>query len=96
MGVRVAGLIIVDAIILNLTSFLSLWIRFDCIWSRIPVKYLSRLIAYAPVYTVITFLIFTLFRLYRTLWEYASVYELMLLGLAVITNTVLQYIGMGQ
>lgn len=92
--IRVAGLIVCDLITIHLVSFLALWIRFECMWSQIPEEYIEAAIAYAPVYSVSTILIFSLFKLYNSLWRYASIYELLFLGMAILCNGVVMPLGL--
>lgn len=91
--VRVAGVILCDTFIIHIVSLLSLWIRFELSYSGIPKEYLRSMIRYAPIYTVVTILVFTVFHLYTSLWRYASIYELIYLAIAVFCNGLLLVLG---
>ena len=81
-------LAIYDAIAVNLSYFLALWFRFDCTFSRINVKYLTAWKSFIPIYTIFCLIVFFLFRLYNSLWRFASYTELVRVVFAtVITGT---------
>lgn len=47
-------LMVYDTIVVNFAYAVALWLRFDCRFSAIDIKYLEAWIAYIPVRTVIT------------------------------------------
>ena len=55
--------------------FAALWIRFDCRYSEIPNDYLLAWLRFLPLYAVICVFTFWLFRLYQSVWRYASFSE---------------------
>ena len=59
-----------------LAFFLALWLRFDCRFSMIPEEYLLVWMRFAPIYALATVVVLVLFRLYRSIWKYASFVEL--------------------
>ena len=65
-----------DAIASNISYFLALWIRFDCRYNEIPAKYFSAWLKCVPFYTAFTILLFWIFKMYKSLWQYASYMEL--------------------
>ena len=69
-------LMIYDAIAINLSYFLALWLRFDCRYSLIESKYLHNFARFAPIYTAICLIVFLLLKLYRSIWRFASFNEL--------------------
>ena len=84
-----ALMMLADAVIINLSYFLALWIRFDCRFSAIPDMYMKAWLYSIPVYTVFSLVVFWYFRFYRSLWRYASYTELRYIFYAVsITNVV--------
>ncbi len=81
-------LLIYDIIAVNGAYFLSLWLRFDCNYSEIPGEYLMAWLKFAPIYTVVCFIVFKIMYLYRSLWEFASYNELIrILISSVVTGT---------
>ena len=65
-----------DLAAVTLAFFFALWFRFDCRYSEIPQKYFMAWLKFAPIYAVISIVIFILFRLYRSIWQFASFVEL--------------------
>ena len=45
-------LILCDLITIHLSYFLALWIRFDCVYSRIPKKFLNPYIRFISIYSI--------------------------------------------
>ena len=56
--------------------FLALWLRFDATFSEIPAQYLKPYAAFIPWYVLFCLIVFLVFRLYNTMWRYASFSEL--------------------
>ena len=69
-------LAIYDAIVVNLSYGITLWLRFDMHYSLIPERYLSPWMRFVPIYTVFCLIVFWILRLYRSLWRFASYSEL--------------------
>lgn len=77
LGVRVFFLIIADILIINGAALGGLLTRFEFrIESLMESGFVEAYLKTAPYYTIATILIFMLLRLYRSLWEYASIDEL--------------------
>lgn len=72
--VRVIFLVLLDIALINLAYYLALYLRFD---GKIEVQYLKVYINNALIITLLKILVFYYFKLYRSLWRYASVEELM-------------------
>ena len=90
----IAGyLLIYDVITMNLSYFLGLLLRFDLRYSSITPLYLDAFLKFAPVYTVFTVAIFFIFRLYKSLWRFASFSELNRIVAVTVISTVFQVIG---
>ncbi len=69
-------LIIYDLIAVSAAYFLALWFRFDCRFSEIPLHYLLAWAKFAPVHAVFSIAVFWMFRLYQSVWRFASSVEL--------------------
>ena len=65
-----------DIIVSALAYFAALWVRFDCHFSMIPNGYLMEWLQFAPIYAFVCVLVFTYFKLYRSVWAFASFSEL--------------------
>lgn len=86
-------LVLFDAVAVTGAYFLALWFRFDCNYTEIPVHYLLSYLKFAPINIVATVLVLWLFRLYQSLWKYASFKELERICLAVFILAVFNALG---
>ncbi len=75
-------LAVYDAIVVNLSYGITLWFRFDLQFSQIPEYYLQAWLRFAPIYTVFCLAVFWVLRLYKSLWEFASYFELSRVGIS--------------
>ena len=70
-------LLVIYDIIMSAGAYLAaLWIRFDCQYSQIPQDYFMAWLKFAPIYAGVCVFLFWLFRLYQSVWKYASFSEL--------------------
>ena len=76
MAVRQLQLILCDIVVIQLASFLALLVRFELVIQNIDPVFVSSVLHYAPIHTVITLVLFWVFRLYHSLWRYASITEM--------------------
>jgi len=65
-----------DLAAVSVAFFFALWFRFDCCFSEIPREYLTAWVKFAPIYAVISIIVFGLFHLYQSIWKFASFIEL--------------------
>ena len=70
----------------------ALWVRFDFSFQGIDKQYLGPALKMLPFNILSVIIIYTLFRLYISVWRYASASELLEVVLAVICNSALQLI----
>ena len=77
-------LVVYDIIAVALSYFAALMLRFDLRFSSIPVRFYEPWLRFTPYYIVICIAIFTLFKLYRSIWRFASFTELKRITLATI------------
>ena len=93
---RIIMLIICDAVLLNLSEFLALLIRFEFNITELFTKapYVENILKFAPVYTVLGIGIFFIFKLYTSLWEFASVDELIHVAAACVITVLAGFIIM--
>lgn len=73
--VRRTFLILSDIAIINFAVFLSLVMRFEISVEQIPCEYMTAYRKGAIPFTLITLVIFWIFRMYHSLWQYASIAE---------------------
>ena len=69
-------LMLCDFVTIHLSYFLALWIRFDCVYTKIPEQYLLPYRRFITLYAIGAIALFWLFRMYRSVWKYASYMEL--------------------
>ena len=86
-------LLVFDIIIINLSYFFALFLRFDMQFNQIPLEYLNGFRNYAIINTIITIAIYIFFKLYRMILEYASYNELIRITQAVIVSVFIHVIG---
>ncbi len=86
-------LVVYDIFAVNLSYLLALWFRFDCRFSLIPEVYLKAWIQFSPFYTVLCLAVFTVLKLYRSLWRFAGYSELLRVTAATVLTGFLHYVG---
>lgn len=86
-------LLFFDIIIINLAYFLALYLRFDGSFIQIPKIYLQAFKNYALINTIITLAIYSAFKLYRIILEYASYNELIKITQAVVLSLLIHIFG---
>lgn len=84
--------LILDICIINISSFFGLFLRFNLTFRDMPLEYVNSVRSIMPINTVVTILIFAVFRLYTTLWRFASLNEMInVIGacmISVVANVV--------
>ena len=91
---RIALLVVIDIFLIGLSGFLALYIRYDFRFSNMDMVYVYHELRCLPVNLVITLVLFVLFRLYRSVWRFASTTELLNVIGACTTSMVIQIIWM--
>lgn len=86
-------LLILDILIINMAYFIALFFRFDGSIINIPEQYLNAYKNYAIINTILTIAVYSIFRLYKMILEYASYKELVQISRAVIISFLLHIIG---
>ncbi len=69
-------LMLYDFAAVTCAYFFALWFRFDCQFTEIPAYYFSAWLKFAPIYAIVSIIIFRIFHLYQSIWKYASFVEL--------------------
>ncbi len=89
--VRRIGLMMCDTLSVVVATFLALIARFDFSWSEIPDQvYIETAKDFLPYSIVITLVLFWLFHLYQSLWEYAGAPEMFGILGACVASAVVQ------
>lgn len=86
---KIVTFMILDILIMVLTSILAIWIRFD--FGTIPEEYVINIYKYIGFDILIMLIIFFLLKLYTSVWTYASINELIDIVLACIATESLSF-----
>ena len=73
---RIFALVLFDIMSIIVASFAALYVRFDFSFKAIPQHYLVMFEEIIPYNLVVTLVFFVLWKLYRSVWRYASATEL--------------------
>ena len=68
-------IVLADAFTIAVSYFMALWIRFDFSIAKTPVQEIDRVIVFIPFAIGITFVVYYFFRLYHSIWRFASISE---------------------
>ena len=69
-------LVLYDLVAIHASYFIGLWLRFDFVYSNIPEKHLKAYAYFITAYAAVSVVVFWLFKLYRSMWRFASYTEL--------------------
>lgn len=94
-ALRVACLVLADLILINLSAFLALYVRFEFDFRQLyATTFLRDMLIYTGINSACTILIFHILKLYNSLWEFASVSELVRITLGCFFSAVFYMVGM--
>lgn len=74
---RIIALVLLDIMSIVVASFAAIYIRFDFSFNGIPEEYLIKFEHIIPYNILLTLLFFALWKLYKSVWRYASATELL-------------------
>ncbi|MGN0170886.1 MAG: polysaccharide biosynthesis protein [Lachnospiraceae bacterium] len=94
LWIRRAFLLILDVLSISAAGFMALLVRFDLSIGNIDAVYEGRFLSYLPIHIVVVVLVFWIFRMYNSLWAYASIEEMLNIMVACIVAEVLHLAGM--
>lgn len=89
---RIAILVILDVMSIVAASFAALYIRFDFSFSNIDKLYMMQLEQILLPNILVTLLFYTIWKLYRSVWRYASANELINIVFATTCTSVAQVV----
>lgn len=87
-------LIILDIITVICASTMALWVRFDFSINKIDAVYLEQVWLCIVPNILVVLVVYWIFKLYKSVWKYASIYELQNIVAAGIIVTLLQLVEM--
>lgn len=82
--VRALMLAFVDICSIAGSFFLALIVRFDFVYSHIPLTYLDNYLYVMPIYIMVSLIVFYICRLYHSIWRFASISEFIHIIIAYI------------
>ena len=91
---RGAALFLLDIFLIACCMVGALWLRYDFQLSNIDPVFWQSIVEYLPINIICTVIINLIFRLYTSLWRFASIVELKNAVCAVFISSLIQWIGM--
>ncbi len=91
--VIILWLVLYDIVAVNGAYFLSLWLRFDCNVSQIPLNFFEAWVNFVPIYTVVSVLLFWKMHLYSSIWRFASYDELARISISSVILAVIHTVA---
>ena len=88
--IRIAMFIVLDILAITMCSFLSIGLRFD--FHDIPNIYIGNIYNYLLIDSIIIVTIFSIFKIYKSMWSYASITELINIILACSSYELIEFI----
>ena len=88
--IRIAMFIVLDILAITMCSFLSIGLRFD--FHDIPNIYIGNIYNYLLIDSIIIVAIFSIFKIYKSMWSYASITELINIILACSSYELIEFI----
>ena len=88
--IRIAMFIVLDILAMTMCSFLSIGLRFD--FHDIPNIYIGNIYNYLLIDSIIIVTIFSIFKIYKSMWSYASITELINIILACSSYELIEFI----
>ena len=92
--IRGAALLVLDVVLICACSVAALLLRFDFNFKDVEPVFWESVITYLPVNIVASVFIFWLFKLYTSLWRFASVLEFYNVILASFLSSIQLYLGL--
>jgi FlaA1/EpsC-like NDP-sugar epimerase len=87
-------LVIYDFVAVLISYLAALWIRFDCAFNKIDRSYLDGYAKSILIYAAVCVIIFAAFKLYKSIWRFASYFELIRIILSTVVALAVYMIGM--
>lgn len=89
---RIIALLIMDTMSIVIASFAAIYIRFDFQFNAIPKEYMAKFEYILPLNIGFTILFFVIWKLYKSVWRYASATEMLNIVFATCCASVAQFV----
>ena len=89
---RIIALLIMDTMSIVIASFAAIYIRFDFQFNAIPKEYMAKFEYILPFNIGFTMLFFVIWKLYKSVWRYASATEMLNIVFATCCASVAQFV----
>ena len=89
---RIIALFIMDIVAILMASFMALFVRFEFKFSDIPQEFWKSYIDVLPFTGLLTLIFFVVWKLYKSVWRYASATEMVNIGMATTCAAVAQVV----
>lgn len=89
-NIRVIMFIMLDILSLTLCTFLAIALRFD--FGTIPNRFIDNIYKYLIIDAIILIIIFRQFKIYRSMWSYASITEMISICFACTSYIFIEFI----
>lgn len=91
--IRRLFILLCDVVVIMISSAMGLLLRFDLNPSKVEMRFIEPIWSYLPINIVLTIIIFYLFRLYHSIWQYAGIIEMQNVTMATMIASLVQFIG---
>ena len=89
---RIIALLIMDTMSIVIASFAAIYIRFDFQFNAIPKEYMAKFEFILPFNIGFTILFFVIWKLYKSVWRYASATEMLNIVVATSCASAAQFV----
>ena len=90
--IRAICLVLMDIVMYIFCSFFAIYMRYEFRFNDIDKKFLNSMVKYTPANIMIILLLFLFFKLYSSIWKYASVTEMVNIILACMMYFLIEII----
>ena len=89
---RIIALLIMDVMAILATSFMAIFLRFEFKFSDIPLIYWEAYTNILPFTILLTLAFYLIWKLYKSVWRYASAIEMINIAMATTCAAVAQVV----
>lgn len=89
---RIIALLVLDVMAILVASFMAIFLRFEFKFSDIPANFWDAYINILPFTMLLTLVFFVVWKLYRSVWRYASATEMVNIAMATTCAAVAQVV----